>query len=336
VETRLFLAAAGGQAAETTVRELLREGVRWSDPGGVLEIAVREGAGAQFSRRIRNVGGVVIDHAGLETLRALERAAEFRMRFLEQRLGEAVAALAQARVPVLLVGGAALGRTSYAAFADIQMDDIDLVVPRDRAAAAASALAAGGWRMNGGSALVDTRAPVLAIELRLHTDLLPEAANPFAWSAADVWSRADRPARPLHDAVVPTRIDRIVHCCIDFGWRRMFRRRAWRAFRDLAVMLDEGPLDWPSLVHAAQRTRTASLCYWSLRLASDLCDLAVPAAVLGELRGGAEPGERLARYLAGHLVPSEPRRRPGWIERLWWSAAVRPGRSGHGRIRPWG
>lgn len=334
VEIRLFLATAGGPVAENTVRDLLRDGVRWGEAGGVLATAVREGVGAPFGRRIRQVGGVVIDPQGLATLREIERADEFRMRFLEQRLGDAVGELARARIPVLLVDGTALGCTSYASFADLAMDEIDLVVPADGAAAAVTALAASGWRPEGASLLADTKAPMLRVAVRVATDVLPPAANPFAWTCADLWSRAERPARPLHDALVPARSDRLLHCCIAFGWSSMFRRRAWRAFRDLALIVAEGPLDWPSFGRSAQQTRAASVCYWTLRLAHELCDLTLPLDVLRELGAGRHSGDRIGRHLARHLVPSQWDR-AGWIERLWWSAAIRPGRSGHGRMRPW-
>jgi hypothetical protein len=320
VETRLFLALAGGPAADSTVRQLLRDGANWS---AVVATAKREGCGSQLSRRIRGIGGVVIDAEGQNSLRELERGAEFRMRFLQQRLTEAVDTLTTARVPVMLVRGAALGCTSYATFADLEMNDIDILVRPDTHAAAIAALERSGWARSPSMSpqrplLLDGRAPAMGVGLAVHTEVLP-GANPFAWTASDLWSRAQPVERHALGAVVPSRIDRLIYSCVDFGWGNMFRRKAWRALRDMAVIAGEGPFDWLALVDAATKARTASVCYWTLRLAHELCDLELPVDVLPRLHPG--PSERVARRLTNHLVPSGD---PGWLDRWWWKRAIRP------------
>jgi hypothetical protein len=336
-EARFFLASAGGPEAEEGVRAFLSEGVDWDR---VLQLAAQDGVQGPFSRRMRTLGGVVFDATGLATLRDLERAADFRMRYLEQRLRATLDALAAAGVAALLLEGTALGYTSYGSFTDLHLSDIDLMVRPDQLGDAAARLRDCGWQQRGGRdapSLADTRAPAMDVGLRLHTDVLP-AHRPFAVSAADVWRAAEQLESLPRGVLVPSRVDRLLHCCIRFAWTDMFRRSAWRAFRDVTVVVAEreSAMDWPAVVAAARRTGSASCCYWTLRLARRHAELPLSDRVLVELRPAGSPrlSSFVERHLSQQLLPAERVCPARWIERVMWWAAIRPGASGHGAVRP--
>jgi hypothetical protein len=115
------------------------------------------------------------------------------------------------------------------------------------------------------------------------------------------------------------------------------RAGAWHAFRDLGELERAGMIDWPQLVRLATRTRASTCCYWTLKLARTMTDLAVPDFVLDALapRISKPLLERLEYHFVNLLVRRDATRLPLRLDRALWSLAVQPLRQGHGNARPW-
>ncbi len=258
---RVFLATAGGLRAEATLRELLRDE---SDLGGVIALAAAEGVAGSVARLLRGVGGIVLDEATTAQLKELERAPEFRMRFFEQRLRDTLRRLDVAGMDVLVTGRAALGFAGYASFAEMALEEAVLEVRRVREVQ--EVLNEAGFLPNPPNppdppnppnlVVSDSTAPAMNVRLRLRP-------------ASDLWSRAEHVLGLPPRVRIPSRVDRMVEACR--------QQPGWRAVRDVAVIVGTEPFDWAAL------PRDRAL-FAVLRLARDYADVAVPDALLAELR----------------------------------------------------
>lgn len=90
-----------------------------------------------------------IEDALMPRLRGVYRHALMRNLWLLHETEPAVAALERAGVPTLLLKGAPLALTTYRTPAARPMDDLDVAVPKDRAAEAVRVLKAAGWSSRG-------------------------------------------------------------------------------------------------------------------------------------------------------------------------------------------
>jgi len=275
---------------------------------------------------------------------ALDR--EFRMRCLEKRLDEALVALNQAGIEVLLLKGAALACTLYGAFTARPMRDIDLLVRRERGDEARDVMLQLDWEndpelpgdVSYGShhhlpPLRDLRGSGLRLEI--HRGLLA-SGHPFHLTDDEIWRAARLVRVGQSQALVMHPSHHAVHIAIHFAWSHMLRMGAWHAFRDLGLLTDSGTLDWNDFMSTASRWRAASCCYWTLRLAAALSHVPVPEPVLAQLqpRFAARLGGPLVRHLVNVLLQSKvcPSLR---LDRALWSLAMQPRREGHGDVRPW-
>ena len=244
------MATAGGRPAEATLRELLRNG---ADLSGVMALAAAEGVAGNVARLLRGVGGIVLDEATTAQLKELERAPEFRMRFFEQRLRETLRRLDVAGIDVLLLGRAALGYVGYASFADVALEEAVLEVLE--VGKVGEVLKDAGFHL-ADQVLTDITAPAMNVRLRIRP-------------RSDLWDRAEHVIGLPPRVRIPSRVDRMVEACR--------QKPGWRAVRDVAVILGTEPFDWATL------PRDRDL-YAVLRLARDYADVAVPDALLAELR----------------------------------------------------
>ena len=249
-DERVFLAAAGGRPAEATLRELLRNG---ADLGGVLALAASEGVAGNVARLLRGVGGIVLEEATTAQLKELERAPEFRMRFFEQRLRETLRRLDVAAIDVLLVGRAALGYAGYPSFAEMALEEAVFEV--GEVGQVAEVLKVSGFQL-ADEVFADATAPAMNVRLRIRP-------------RSDLWARAEHVIGLPPRARIPGRTDRMVEACR--------QQPGWHAVRDVAVIVGTEPFDWAAL------PRDRAL-YAVLRLARDYADVAVPDALLAELR----------------------------------------------------
>jgi hypothetical protein len=117
----------------------------------------------------------------------------------------------------------------------------------------------------------------------------------------------------------------------------MFGSAAWRTFRDIDALANEGLIDWANFLQMAQQARAESACYWTLRLAHDVSGVVVPGEVLTSLRARVRPhAHRLIEQHLAQELTAPQQGCPSYRLRRWlWEAAIRPGASGHGHRRPW-
>lgn len=340
-EGRLLLAAAGGRAMDDTIRALAAGPVDWD---AIIAYAVRERAESVLWTRLKDAG-VAVPPATASMLQALAIRSDLRMALLERRLEETIAALAGAKVPVLLLKGAALGRTVYGGFPQRPMLDLDLLVPREHAEAARDAALASGWvrgEMERKVAFYEghNHLPPLHdargrdFNLEIHTSLFVPG-HPFQWTDDQVWERSA--AIPGSPARVQSLEDLLLHVALHFFWSHAGYFGPWRAIRDVRALAEQPALDWDRFVARARETRGATAAHWTLRLARLLAGAAVPERVEVALRPplpvatlGMFDRHFAIRWFASGL-PCPSRR----LERWLWRAAVRPGSSGHGDAVPW-
>lgn len=341
-EARLVLLSAGART-DAAMRELIGQPLDW---GKVLWLAEQERATRLLGTRLTALGASPPAEVSA-ALGAMAMVSDFRMLHLRQRLEETIRALAAAGIEVVMLKGAALAEVAYGSFAERPMHDVDLLVAPGRAAEARQILLSAGW-----TGEVDARTALMyehhhhlpplvdgsgtGTRLELHTSLFL-AGHPFALTAERVWSAR----RPLElggvRTYVPDAGHLLLHVCLHFAWSNLMRSGSWRTFRDLERLTATGGVDWSSLPALARESCAGTLCYWTFRLAAGTAGVAVPAAVMEELRPGFPERvlRRLERHYVLHLLQTEwlcPSVRVGY--RLW-ELGMRPKRSGFGRARPW-
>jgi len=280
-------------------------------------------------------------------LKGLARVRRFKLAQLERRLIDTVGALSRAGIDCLLLKGAALAPTVYGSFLARPMRDIDILVRPERVSDALQVLLSTGWASTmaapgDGSLdhthhlpmLVDSRG--LEVSLELHRNLLT-AGHPFALDLDEMWARSSALPREPVGARVFAPEDLLLHTCVHFAYMHMFRQGAWRTFRDLERIVAHCQFSWPDFVHRALGTRAGTCAYWTLRLASEVAGLAVPADALADLAPPVPESIRavVARHLMLVLVPGSRDCPSIRLRRVMWNAAILPGWSGHGSARPW-
>lgn len=342
-ETRLVYATAGREESADRIAQLTSGSLNWHH---VFRVALEE-------RAAEGVHSALAYHAppGLpaDVSQAFNRAAmgsRVRLVYMAKRLGETCKALSSAGIPVVLLKGAAVARSSYRSAAERPMSDLDLLVPVERAAQAFEIALANGWTQSEYMVLEDFYArhhhlPPLRdaaaqdVALELHTDVLA-AGHPFRFGAADVWDRAYCPdARD--DARVPSVTHQALHLCVHFAWSHMLAHGAWRAFRDLHQLASRGGLNWHGLADEARARHASSACYWTLYLAGELGGIAVPPDAMAMLRPArSNPSlQLLARHLLTVLDPLGPPCPSVWLHRRLLLSALRDDIRGRNYQPPW-
>lgn len=337
--------AARSAPAVRRIRELVHGELDWEKLGWLAEHERAAPVLWGLLQGIEGAPGKLPPQAA--HLQRLAMVSEFRMMHLEQRLADSLEALADAGIDVMLLKGAALALTVYGSFVRRPMIDVDILVHEDEALRARDVLVDEGWvstemeefesfyrRHHHLPTLVDGRG--LDMQLEVHTALFFEG-NPFDFPMADLWRRAVPVTVRGLSAYVPSRQDQLLHLCLHFAWSHMMSSGAWRTFRDLRALMDPGDLDWDEFVALARKSRGASCCYWTLRLAHDLVGVPVPERVLGALRPPMSESmlDRVERHFVYSLLPSEVICPSVFVARTMWRMGVRPRWSGHGSVRPW-
>lgn len=337
-------ARSQGRGSER-IRELLRGPLDWEKLGWLAE---RERAAPVLWGLLQGIqGGQGKLPEEAAHLQRLAMVSEFRMMHLEQRLAVSLDALSAAGIDVMLLKGAALAITVYGSFARRPMVDVDILVHEDEAFRAREVLLGEGWisteteelesfyrRHHHLPTLVDGRG--METELELHTGLFFEG-NPFDFPMSDLWKRAVPVSSRGSRVFVPSQQDQLLHLCLHFAWSHMMASGAWRTFRDLRALIATREPDWDAFVALAKKSRGASCCYWTLRLAHDLVDVRVPEEVLRALRPplSAAMLDRVERHFAYTLLPFEVPCPSVFVARTMWRTGVQPRWSGHGSVRPW-
>lgn len=342
-ETRLLLLSAGGQQTTEPLQFLCRQEIDWDL---VLALAEREKAGVILWRRLSALGESLLPDSVCDRLRRKAMVAEFRQLYLQQRLHEVLAILDDARMPVLLLKGAALVQTAYESFAERPMGDLDILLDVGHSRPAHAMMLARGWKEDRVGRpedydghhhllpLVDPKGT--NVRLEIHTELFMPG-HPFGLTSSLLREHAQAVSVDGRTVQVPAISHQMIHLCLHLSWSHVLRHGAWRAFRDVNALIAMPRFDWDAFIAAAVECRASTCCYWTLRLAALLTHLAVPQTVLSALQPPLPAGvlNRLERHFLACLLPSEfccPSARLG---QSMWELAIRPGWSGHGKSRPW-
>jgi hypothetical protein len=306
-----------------------------------------ERAAAVIWPRLRRLAEDRIPAQVQSALRQDAMLGDVRMTRLTQRLDDTLAALTGAGIPVILLKGAALGRTVYRSLPRRPMLDLDLLVPQNQLAAAREVVLASGWQPGPYEYLADTaypdhyHLPPFAdrdggdFNLELHHGLFFRG-HPFGLEMREVWEQA-QPLTGAPQVMVPDPTHIILHLAVHFAWSHVMRSATWRTFRDLRVVLEHREIDWDRLVEAARRIRAQTCCYWTFRFAREWAAVPVPDAVLHRLAPPL-PGfvlRVLARHFAQQWYPGGPACPSLRLDCALWRAAIRPRWSGHGGALPW-
>ena len=340
---RLIFALAGELPGAATAF-VPRDGSEWAR---VLQLVWDEGATARLRDffRVLPRGRVPAEVERQLALIALDR--EMRMRILEQRARESVAALRHHGIDVALLKGAALATTVYGSFAARPMNDVDLLVRPQDAERARDLMLHNGWERDSSlpgddaysthhhlAPLVDSRGSRSRLEI--HRALLPPG-HPFALTTGDVWQHTRTVEMGTTEACVLDGNLHAIHVAIHFAWSHTMRAGAWHAFRDLGSLQREGLLDWDRMISLAIDVRAASCCFWTLLLAREMSALDVPDDVLEALAPDITTGlrSRLERHFVHVLLRQDSTHLSLRLDRSLWNLAIQPEQQGHGAVRPW-
>lgn len=341
-EARLLLATAGGSDQDAQIAALARESIDWTR---FLQLAALERAEAVVAGRFARVG-VTPPPEVARQLKALALRSDVRMATVSHRLDRTLQALQAAGIEVMLLKGAALGRTVYGSLARRPMLDLDLLVHPEQVRPAWETALGLGWVNSEGERASDHytghfhQAPLtdgagFGFNLELHTALFVEG-HPFEWPLAEVWRRS----RPLTQgpARVPAPEDLLLHVALHFSWSHMARGGAWRAFRDVQVLAESGAVDWPSFTSLASASGGGPAVHWTLRLARRFGVSAVPLEVEEALRPaglGTLRARALERHLAGGWYLLDAPCPSVRLERALWKHAMGPLGQRDDRAMPW-
>ena len=174
------------------------------------------------------------------------------------------------------------------------------------------------------------------VAVEIHRNLFIQE-HPFGLTSDLVQQHAEEVSVGGVPVLVPTLPHQLLHVCLHFSWSHMLRIGTWRAFRDLEAIISTGRVEWDSFVSFAKSMRGQTCCYWPLRLAALHALVDVPQEVLLALRPpiSARLLDRLERHFSCGFLPTPAACPSVRLSRKLWEAAIRPGWSGHGSVRPW-
>lgn len=343
-EVRLILWAAGDDVPGDDAREWLSG----SDIELLVALAAREGALPYLWRGLQEVAGLELAEPLVARMRPLTAIFGHRQAQLECAFSEALSTLDRAGIEVMALKGAALASTVYGGFEDRPMADLDLLVPVSESQRAHAELRGAGWSWDRSAFPADLyrelhHLPPLVhpergnIALEVHTDVLAPH-HPFRLPASRLWETASQATTGRGSVLVPDRPHLLLHLCLHFAWAKWLGRDGWLALRDARALTPGFDEDtWETFLGLAVEARSATCCYWTLRLARDLASTSVPEAAFERLEP-AVPKPLLDALARHHVrVLFHPDGCPSLALRRWmWIASVRPRQSGHGSARPWG
>lgn len=278
----------------------------------------------------------------------LARVVDFRQARVAQLLEGVLDLLADHGIEAVVLKGAALAATAYPAFRDRPMRDIDLLLGGgEEALEARELLLEAGWtwdreRMPDAMYRDHYHLPPLdepagtGLGLELHTGLFVRG-HPFGLTGGALRDSAVGAKWRVRKLFVPEPTFHLVYVCTHYAWPHGLRSGTWRALRDVQALSTLPGHDWSRFMEIARDGRCASCCFWALRLARDLGGVGVPEDVLEALSSGLPRPllPFLERAVAAGALPEGPSCPTPGARHVLWTAAIRPGRQGHGHVRPW-
>jgi hypothetical protein len=243
-------------------------------------------------RRLESDGGFDGDPL-LARFRKVARFTWLKSQLLVAEATPALAALCDAAIPMLIVKGAAVVDRTGGDLAGRPMDDIDVVVPAERARQAFAVLEGVGFVPDGGPlsegdtealllrrhALETVNAKGAAIDLHWHALAgCLRAADERFWGGADVTTFGDVPC------LVTNREDSMVHAIAHAFGSRPDGGLRWAS--DVAVLSGSGrgAVDWDRFIGTARACRVGVAAADALDVLNREIELGAPVEVLAELR----------------------------------------------------
>jgi hypothetical protein len=297
------------ESAEAAFILLCARGPKSRHPEALAEAAsaVRDWASvAEISGRHR-VAAIVLDAVmqseiaiPLATRQALLRmSAQARglAMQLDRELGPIAAALREASVPLIVLKGPALSRTTYPTASMRPYDDLDLLVQdKDEDTAVAVMRRLGfaeipddrenDWCASAGQAKETAHYHRRfcgiggRMMVELHTDPLQLGLSPMCEQAR--WQRAIAvPGTPGVLTLCPT--DQLVQLSVH-AHKHGFSRLIWLKDLDLLLQSHAGDIDWETVTSVARQEGVAGSVWFSLRLTEKLLHTPLPPNILASLR----------------------------------------------------
>src|SRR5690606_26695686 len=129
----------------------------------------------------------------------------------------------------------------------------------------------------------------------------------------------------------------LLHVCLHFAWSHAFSVGAWKAFRDVKLLVQHPALDVTRFVTIARDARALGTVRWTLRLARTVGGVEGVRSLEARVPGDDEGWHTqiLARHLTALATASVPDALPARLRHRLWEWALRPDAEGHGGVRPW-
>ncbi|MDX6608721.1 MAG: hypothetical protein QOF85_646 [Solirubrobacterales bacterium] len=243
----------------------------------------------------RNLGPDSFDAEVAGRLKGLYRRSWSRNQLIFKRAAEALGVLHEIGIETLVTKGASLAILSYRDVGVRPMDDVDVLVPIDRAREAIEALVAAGWKADHEDPLARTqvhhslgfRGPDGG-EMDLHWFSLWQPASDVAlWRASVPLELGGAKTR------APSAADQLLLACVHgTPWSPLPPFR-WIADAATVIRAAGDELDWGHLLAEAERRRLTVATLAALGYLRQEFELAVPEAAFAKMR--AVPASRHER-----------------------------------------
>lgn len=257
----------------------------------------------------RNLGPDAFDAEVVGRLKGLYRRAWSRNQLLFRRAAEAIALLGATGIETLVTKGASLALLSYDDIGARPMDDVDVLVPRGRAAEAIEVLSDAGWSP-------DHEDPLAWTEVHHSLGFAGSGSGNVDLHWFSLWQPADdaplwRASVPLELAGEATRApgaaDQLLLACVHgTPWSPLPPFR-WIADAVTVIRSAGEGLGWDRLVEEASRRRLTVATAAALAYLREEFGAAVPDSTLASLRAVRASGHERAAFRAA-CRPDSPLR----------------------------
>jgi hypothetical protein len=232
------------------------------------------------------------DHPLMGILQGIHRWAWVENRLLFQRLAPALETVHRAGIPTLLLKGAPLAQLHYADVGLRPMNDLDILVPEERALEAIRMLEGKGWRhrtrwkFRQDSDLCFRHSLGFINDEGLELDLHWHALFLACFQGADeaLWKESV----PMEFEGIPTRTlcptDQLVHACVHGPMWSEITPMRWVA--DAFVVMCSSTIDWRRISALADCMRIVLPVREGLQYLVELLAAPVPTALLEEFAQG--------------------------------------------------
>ena len=214
---------------------------------------------------------------------------------LEHALREIVDALGHDEIPVIVLKGLYLADIIYGNIALREMNDIDLLIPRNNVAQAAETMMALGYR-SAREFSVDLDVDLVTakhlprfvrpkgVVVELHWNLTVPGRH-YSINATEMWQRSIPATIAGLEVLGLSAEDLLLHLCLHTSYQHQFGF-GLRPFCDIAETIQHygDELDWHIVCRRARQWGWRRGTHLALRLASELLGAAVPEEIVHDLR----------------------------------------------------